>query len=468
MIGVFPDPYPDEIFYSICARLCERLGYPSHRATMQELFGCEAVIASVTFPSHLDYFVANLPVGSPYTSEYFLEAHTLLPFYAPFLPLERVQRLRKDMCGQNGPALHMRSGIMASHVLLSEFLRLCPQCIVEDKKLFGQCYWHRIHQVSGVEICPIHEVYLHISSVPARNKKTRHEFISAEKAIQGAISNESSLGNVHHYTLLNIARDTYWLLCQYNISQAADLKLLSNKYRRLLAQIDLATYRGRVDIGMFLQKFLKLYPPLLLRMLHCEIEEHINENWLLRLVRMSDGAQHPLHHLLLIHFLGYTAESFFSLSPESKPFGEGPWPCLNPVCDYYRQPHIKACQTIYSQHISGRPVGIFACTCGFIYSRTGPDTTEGDQFILSRIKSFGFAWEAKLQRLWEDETASLREIGRQLSVDPLTVKRHVARLGLPLPRPVGNSSWLRVDQQLRSSAPEKPKRQLSRLIELHG
>jgi hypothetical protein len=48
---------------------------------------------------------------------------------------------------------------------------------------------------------------------------------------------------------------------------------------------------------------------------------------------------------LLIQFLGYTAEEFFQLpnSPpdEFKPFGEKPWPCLNPVCKRFQQPGIE-------------------------------------------------------------------------------------------------------------------------------
>src|SRR5713101_341244 len=187
MIGIFPDPYPGEIFYSFCARLCERAGYSKHRIAMRDLFGCEAVVASVAFPSHLDDLVARLPPGSVYTSDYLLVKHTLLPFYSPFLPLERVSRLRQDMCGRKGPAIHMRSGVMASRVPLPRWLRFCPQCVAEDRNRFGECYWHRVHQISGVELCPFHEVSLQESNAHATNKRTRHEYVSAERSIQGTI-----------------------------------------------------------------------------------------------------------------------------------------------------------------------------------------------------------------------------------------------------------------------------------------
>src|SRR5712691_12792522 len=115
-------------------------------------------------------------------------------------------------------------------------------------------------------------------------------------------------------------------------------------------------------------------------MLHCELDERTEESWLERLAHKPDNAQHPLHHLLLIHCLEQTAEAFFHLPTEDKPFGTGPWPCLNPACNHFRQFQIKECHIIYSQHIGGKPMGTFACSCGYTYSRTGPDKSVNDHF----------------------------------------------------------------------------------------
>jgi hypothetical protein len=53
MIGCFPDPYPDELLYSVCARFHKRVQYPNKKGTMRELFGDEAAIAVVDLPSNL-------------------------------------------------------------------------------------------------------------------------------------------------------------------------------------------------------------------------------------------------------------------------------------------------------------------------------------------------------------------------------------------------------------------------------
>ncbi len=448
MIGSWPDPRPGELFYSICARFSERVRYPSKRSVVTELFGTENAIACISLPSHLDYFIAQLPPCSNLDAKRIIDEYTLLPFFAPFLPPERHLRLRQDMYSSNGPAIHMRAGLMASHVPLPQWLRFCPQCVEEDRRRFGECHWHRIHQVPGVEICPLHKVWVRNSAAPARNVHTRYEFISAESAIYEALPEEIDENEQFFEILFALALDAQWLLKQRGLSQ--NLSTFQHWYRRLLADLGLSTYRGRVDRNALLSRFKNMYAPELLRMLHCELDEHTEATWLERLVRKPDNAQHPLHHLLLIHCLGQTAEAFFRLPKWSEPFGNGPWPCLNPVCHHYGQLQVSECSITHSPYLSGKPIGSFSCTCGFTYLRAGPDTSAEDRFKMSRVQTFGHVWEERLGQLWEDKAISLREIARRLGVDPLTVKRHASRLDLPFPRPTSRTCQINEAQKLRS------------------
>ncbi len=446
MIGYFPTAYPDELLYSVCARCFDRLCYPSKQSIVQELFGTRTVLACVELPSHLDALIAALPAGHHYTTDQLIDNHTLLPFYGPFLPSDRLNRIRQDMHGNNGPTIHMRAGIMASRVPLPRWLRFCAFCVHEDRKQFDECYWHRIHQVPGVEVCPFHKTYLQNSDALTHNGKTRYEFVSAQRAVQQKALQEPVSLAPSHEVLLSVALDAQWLLGQHRLSQ--EPQSLYQRYSRLLVNMDLATYKRRVFISEFQQKFRSYYSDDLLDMLGCKVDRQAHENWLLRLARKPNSAQHPLHHILLMHFLGHSAETFFDIPSESAPFGEGPWPCLNPASNHYHHYRIQQCQIDYSQYSRGRPMGTFSCSCGFIYTRTGPDGSLEDSFKLSTVKSFGRLWEERLQLLWEDETASLRGIARQLKVDPLTVKRHAMRIGLAFPRPVCKSLPLKEAQQL--------------------
>src|SRR5690349_21561796 len=108
MIGYFPSFYPDELLYSAIARFGERMKYPSKRSIVKDLFESDRVQAIVDLPGHLDAFVNRLPVGCIYpTADELIDNHTLLPFYAPFLPPERVRQIREDMRGDAKPASRM-------------------------------------------------------------------------------------------------------------------------------------------------------------------------------------------------------------------------------------------------------------------------------------------------------------------------------------------------------------------------
>src|SRR5207249_7881562 len=65
-----------------------------------------------------------------------------------------------------------------------------------------------------------------------------------------------------------------------------------------------------------------------------------------------------LHHILVIRFLDTSLEAFLG-SPfrPPRPFGDGPWPCLNPICEQYRRPCI-AVHLIREKSLKDHPVGL--------------------------------------------------------------------------------------------------------------
>src|SRR5258708_11399957 len=183
MIAGFRDPYPDELLHSVFARYALGMGYRNMRDVSRDLFGDAQVIATIPFASHLTYFVTHLPPGTAYTTSALIASHTLLPFYAPFLPPERVARLEADMGGAGGPMLHTRSGLMASAVSEPRCLRYCPVCVAQDRARWGECYWHRVHQVAGVCVCPQHAVWLVASSVSSAQRRSRQAYVAAQHAL---------------------------------------------------------------------------------------------------------------------------------------------------------------------------------------------------------------------------------------------------------------------------------------------
>jgi hypothetical protein len=433
MMGHFPNPHPDELFYSICARYNDRMQYSIAYATSEALFGRRKVELTFDLPSYLDRFVAALPPGHSCTVDKLIDDHTLLPYYRPFLPLERLQRLRNDMRGEGGGEVLWRAGIANFSVSRPKALRFCPHCVDDDRKNFGECYWHRVHQISGVEICPIHENYLQESSTLIRYQGIGNTFISAESAIRPTFLRQHDLPKRDQEILLKIARDAQWLLGQQCLS--SDIESLHKRCIAILSDRGFTTYNDHIHRPKLYQAFRDHFPPSILSLLHCELNEYRQNVWFFRLIQSKKTVKRPLLYLLLMHLCKYSAQDFFNLPVPDKcdPFGEGPWPCLNPFCVHFREPHIREIHVIYGQK-GGKPLGTFSCVCGFVYGRKGPDLTPDDRLRISRVRSYGRIWEDTLQKLWNDPRVSLTKMACQLGISRGTVNYQARRLGLPFPR----------------------------------
>ncbi len=403
--------------------------YPSSKALLQELFGDLAATAIFCLPNRLGFLADSLPKGVSLTVDHIIDQHTNLPFFSAFLPPERIQLIREDMTTGNGAAAYMRSGIMASSIKSPLSLRFCSSCLKEDEVEVEEGYWHRAHQLPGITICHLHGILLESSTVSMQAGRNSLLFISAREATSpirpAAMAHKTSDNEV----MLKLAREANWLL--EHPQQGHSSQNLHKRYLRLLIERGLATHTGSIHAEKLLGEFGKFYSPRLLNQLNCEFsgKDQNKTNWLLRLVRRPKHSQHPLYHLLLMQFLGYTVDKFFQLPEELNFFGEGPWPCLNPASEHRGEGKISACEISYRGK-NHRPTGTFSCECGFVYARTGPDETPENRYRISKMKAFGHVWEDDLRHLWVDSALSISGIAARLEVDPLTVRRHAERLQL--------------------------------------
>lgn len=239
---------------------------------------------------------------------------------------------------------------------------------------------------------------------------------------------------------LNIAHDALWLL--QNPNWGRGLSSFQKKYHLLLANHGFVAQSGRLIISNLLQSFQEHYVHGLLKQLRCELSGSHSNDWLVLLSRNTTMMYPPVRHLLLMHFLGYTIETFLKLPMDQlsidqpPPFGDGPWPCLNPICPHYLERCIPNCEVIYRNMIDSRPRGKLTCECGFTYSRIGQDRSEEDLFRSSRIKIYGPLWEAKLKELWEDPSVSLTKATQVLGLTKDALRRQAKRLGLLSPEAV--------------------------------
>ena len=88
MIAFFPEPYADELAYSLFARYHVHSGNITFRATAEDLFQNKDAIPNPEFFAPLSEEVCSIITRSS-TMEDFIAKHTMLPYYIRFLPLER-------------------------------------------------------------------------------------------------------------------------------------------------------------------------------------------------------------------------------------------------------------------------------------------------------------------------------------------------------------------------------------------
>lgn len=170
MIAYFPTAYPDELLYSQLARYYTKSGYMAYTFAAEELFVSKTVRPDMNFinsytPAALQAITRNMPM------EAVVEKHTMFPCYGRFLPKERRQKAFQSLVSMTGN-YHNLLPIPQSKNGEIRCLRYCTACVTNDREQYGEAYWHRIHQIIGIQVCPTHQCYLMDSGVTISGKAT--------------------------------------------------------------------------------------------------------------------------------------------------------------------------------------------------------------------------------------------------------------------------------------------------------
>lgn len=172
---VIPEPYPDELWYSLVVRYHRHSGNSKITTTKRELFGEEHYLCTMN-PRGIDntlfWYIQKHGWDGEGTVQEKLESalfhHTLLPYYLRFYGAKRKKRILLEIMSEN----HHRRAINLFTYHENQFdkneLRFCPECIKEDAATYGEAYWHRVHQIWLLQRCPKHGCLLHKSTATSR------------------------------------------------------------------------------------------------------------------------------------------------------------------------------------------------------------------------------------------------------------------------------------------------------------
>ena len=424
MLAYFPKVYPCELLYSVLARYQLHVGSPGTMHTLDALFGNRKAISTFDLPGHLHVLADRIPPDCNLSVDRVIDTLTLYPYFTAFEPPLLQKKVRSAMRSGTIDGLHVRLGLSAFRVGRIHRLRFCPECNLRMQAVHGELWWRRDHQLPGVLVCPEHGFILRESTV-SFSQFSRHEFVAATSRNCSPharpvvpVVDHACLAHLHR-----VARRSADLLCSPPVPRTLSRWTLF--YRNHMLGVGLAKSFSTMDQQRFDSEFRNFYGGVLNLLPSVMDGSDFAGEWLASMVRKHRKANHPLYHVLLQDFLEQRAR-------QTSPFGAGPWPCINPLASHNSQPLIKT----FTQHRNhGNRVGVFSCTCGYVYTQCLNSQT--GELGLPRFLHYGPLLEPALRQLVMASTG-LREVGRSLRLDPKTVVRLASELGVAVswkPRP---------------------------------
>lgn len=163
MISYFPTIYPDELVYSLLARFYLQSGYLTFAYAAQDIYTYTKIRPDTEFINLLRPEMQAM-ITKTISMEELVLRHTMFPYYGRFMEQLRRRKAFQSLVTLNGNYRNLVT-LPTKKDKTERYLRYCPMCARRDRGQYGETYWHRSHQMEGVDVCPIHKCYLANGSV---------------------------------------------------------------------------------------------------------------------------------------------------------------------------------------------------------------------------------------------------------------------------------------------------------------
>jgi len=393
MLNFFPTPYPDEIFYSVLCRYHLRSVNNSSKQSNLDLWN-RVPGKGLLFPEGITHLTEKIPSQANLSAEQFIRENTIFPLLKPFISKNRGETVLNMMKnGTSGRSISAAAGFMGNRFTIPKYLRCCEQCVHDDTSIYGEAYWHRLHQLPGVYVCPKHgtqiiETNISISTLKQKYYPTIPVLMQESKIFSADITAKLAWFSADAEWILNHGEK---LGCYEETCRIYDDILKTKGFRHL-------TGRNRYDrlssaiVEFYSKEFLNLF----------SAYNSGTCQWCGWLLRETDKAFNLVYHLLLIRFLAGSAENFFAAEHE-KPleplsFGEPPYPCRNLLCEYHLQDVIEKIEI--TRGLKEYRADFVCPYCGMIYKRITSIAKEKQYTGQVNVIDYGWKWKEKVKELF--------------------------------------------------------------------
>lgn len=377
MLHFFPTSFLDETLYSRMSRYHRLAGHSCDRTSLHELVEKHTHVITSELPSNLDAFVSKLPPEANVCVEDLVLDNTTFAYFTAFAPAQRGARILAAMRGSSASGIKMLLGLIASRLGGANNLRFCHRCFDADGVAFGQPYWHRVHQLPGVWICPIHEEPLHALAYEAVQLK-RHKLLLPDDPYVHGTAEPAAMTSTQQEPLLRIAKlSERTMLC---VRPRPGIASIHEVHRLDATQHGLIQSNGRIRVVELIQ-MLEMYATNLPLVGEYSVLRSRIQDWTLKLLRKPKGkATHPMIHIVLLDCLRGGARlanktTFAAVLPKH----------AKPIVEHERISELLTVQK-YSLSRAAAILGISTTTAVVAATRAGIKISSRAKNITSEIK----------------------------------------------------------------------------------
>lgn len=244
---LLPKPYQDEVIGSVLERACRQSGM-SMKGLAKSLFGNSRSSFSFLMTTDLLRLAHLLGIDS----EELLLQHTMFSYAVAFKSTSEQCRLKSKFLNRRENECIGSITKSISHGV--PFRRMCPACIQNDTKTFGEAYWRRCHLLPGVLTCHHHGIPLLQSTERLRdNVQIRSLLTPADVA--GSVTNINVRPEIAQ-TILRLSMDALHSKIQSRDEWASFYKQLIQEKGYLVIEGVIAAKKMSQDLSLFFGKSL--------------------------------------------------------------------------------------------------------------------------------------------------------------------------------------------------------------------
>lgn len=235
----------------------------------------------------------------------FIEGHTILPFYRPFISRQEYKRLTACLAAKNSCQVISLLSLAANRIISEPCFKCCATCIRDDMAKHGVGYWHCTHQLPGISCCTQHAVALKKYRKGRKKLISPPNFSTTERidTSSAAFRYAALLTDCFHDSNVHLIRERLYNTYYRGL---ADKSLLTECNHIRMSSLKNALYNHWW--GLFRHDLLNRVNP---------IDKHRYPECLFY---SQESTHHPIKHLLLIGYLFGSWKIFINQYHENNDF----------------------------------------------------------------------------------------------------------------------------------------------------